>query len=94
MQGSKGAEFHAQLVINKTYVSKWLLLVLTRYRDKIVQKGTDPRVDSYSAFCDNNHNSLTGLYDILDSAGITDVYVCGMFVAHVLVTEHYSVSVC
>jgi len=64
VQGSQGADFHPKLILNK--------------EDVIVKKGTDPRVDSYSAFCDNHHNSLTGLYEILDKAGITDVYVCGI----------------
>jgi nicotinamidase/pyrazinamidase len=64
VQGSKGAEFHSDLVVDPT--------------DIVVRKGTDPHVDSYSAFADNNHTKLTGLYDILDKTGITDVYVCGI----------------
>lgn len=50
------------------------------FRDVVVKKGTNPEIDSYSAFADNNQTSLTELYTILDKHQITDVYVCGMLV--------------
>ena len=43
-----------------------------------IHKGTNPDIDSYSAFWDNNKLSQTGLIDELTSRGITDVYVCGL----------------
>jgi len=64
IQESWGSQFHQSLIIKKT--------------DVIIQKGTNPEVDSYSAFVDNNKKNLTGLYDILDKADISDVYVCGL----------------
>ena len=44
----------------------------------IVNKGTHPSVDSYSAFWDNNRQSQTDLVKILSKHKVTDVYVCGV----------------
>ncbi|MFP3544535.1 bifunctional nicotinamidase/pyrazinamidase [Rhizobium sp. SIMBA_035] len=46
--------------------------------DLIQQKGEDPRVDSYSAFRDNDHDASTGLSDFLEDQGVTDLDVCGL----------------
>jgi len=65
VQGTPGTEFSDQLVIDhKT--------------DKIVQKGMNRNVDSYSGFYDNDHKEKTKMEDILRSAGITDVYCTGL----------------
>jgi nicotinamidase/pyrazinamidase len=45
---------------------------------KIFLKGTDPGIDSYSAFFDNGHRKATGLGDWLREQGVKDVYVCGL----------------
>ena len=45
---------------------------------RIFQKGTDPSIDSYSGFFDNNHLRSTGLADYLKSKGVTDVYLLGL----------------
>jgi len=44
----------------------------------IVQKGTDPGVDSDSGFYDNGHRVDTGLDAYLKSQGVTRVYVVGL----------------
>lgn len=44
----------------------------------IVQKGTDPGVDSYSGFFDNGHRVDTGLDAYLESQGVTMVSVVGL----------------
>ena len=44
----------------------------------IIQKGQDPRVDSYSAFFDNARRHDTGLDRALKSYGITDVDIVGL----------------
>lgn len=64
VKGTPGAEFHPDLVVKET--------------DKIVVKATDPNVDSYSAFLDNDRLSETDLHASMRSKGITDVYVCGV----------------
>lgn len=46
--------------------------------DKIFFKGTDPQIDSYSTFFDNNHKKSTGLAEFLRQRKITDVYVAGL----------------
>ncbi len=43
-----------------------------------VYKGTNPDIDSYSAFWDNMKLSKTSLDDQLKERGITDVYVAGL----------------
>ncbi len=51
------------------------------YRDrwaKVVLKGTDPRVDSYSGFYDNGHRMATGLGDYLKEEGVSTVFVAGL----------------
>jgi nicotinamidase/pyrazinamidase len=64
VQGTKGAELHADL---------------DRARiNEIVQKGTDPVIDSYSTFFDNGRRKSTGLENHLRVRGITDVYLAGL----------------
>lgn len=43
-----------------------------------MQKGTDPAIDSYSAFFDNGRRKSTGLEQYLREQGVTDVYVTGL----------------
>jgi nicotinamidase/pyrazinamidase len=44
----------------------------------IFHKGTDPAIDSYSAFFDNGHWHSTGLGEYLRRHGVTDVYLAGL----------------
>ena len=46
--------------------------------ETIFRKGTNPEIDSYSAFFDNGHRKSTGLADYLRGRQITDVYVAGL----------------
>ena len=46
--------------------------------DRVFQKGTDKRIDSYSAFFDNAHKKATGLGDYLKEKGIKEVYLTGL----------------
>lgn len=46
--------------------------------EKIFYKGTDPEIDSYSAFFDNAHRRATGLGDYLKEQGIQEVYLVGL----------------
>lgn len=45
---------------------------------EVVSKGTDPGIDSYSAFFDNAHRRATGLEQILRRAGVTRLYLMGL----------------
>jgi len=62
IQGTKGAEFHPDLIREDT--------------DVIIRKGTDENVDSYSGFGTSPED--TGLNDILRSYDIKEVYVVGL----------------
>ncbi|MCU0473550.1 MAG: bifunctional nicotinamidase/pyrazinamidase [Bacteroidales bacterium] len=64
VQGSKGAELHPDLKINKIAA--------------IFRKGMDPEIDSYSGFYDNNHQISTGLSGYLKEKGITELFFCGL----------------
>lgn len=64
VQNSPGASFHSALDVSCI--------------DAVVKKGTDPAVDSYSAFFDNNHQRETGLTEILGRRGIREVYIVGL----------------
>jgi nicotinamidase/pyrazinamidase len=46
--------------------------------EKVFFKGTDPTVDSYSAFFDNAHRRSTGLGDYLRGKGVDEVYILGL----------------
>lgn len=64
VQGSPGAELLDSL--------DW-----RRFR-KLFSKGTDPTVDSYSAFYDNNHRNPTGLGAFLKEHGVSDLFIAGL----------------
>jgi nicotinamidase/pyrazinamidase len=46
--------------------------------DKIIYKGTDPLIDSYSTFYDNGHRKSTGLEYYLREKGIKDIFIAGI----------------
>ena len=62
--GTAGAEFHPQLD--------------TLGFDLIVRKGTDPALDSYSAFFENDHKTPTGLHFYLEGLKVKSVYLVGL----------------
>jgi nicotinamidase/pyrazinamidase len=64
VQGSKGAEFHPALEMNKT--------------EAIFRKGMDPQVDSYSGFYDNRHIKNTGLAGYLRERKSEELFFCGL----------------
>jgi nicotinamidase/pyrazinamidase len=45
---------------------------------KVIRKGTDPWIDSYSGFFDNGRRKETGLARYLKSRGVSDVYLMGL----------------
>ncbi|MGQ9801400.1 MAG: bifunctional nicotinamidase/pyrazinamidase [Candidatus Saccharicenans sp.] len=46
--------------------------------EAIFRKGTNPEIDSYSGFFDNERKKSTGLGDYLRGRGVKQVYVCGL----------------
>jgi nicotinamidase-related amidase len=50
----------------------------TRSAALILRKGTDPSVDSYSAFFENDHATATGLAGYLRGRGVTRVVLAGL----------------
>ncbi|MHA1111915.1 MAG: bifunctional nicotinamidase/pyrazinamidase [Promethearchaeota archaeon] len=49
-----------------------------KYGLAIIQKGTNPNIDSYSAFFENDKKTKTGLSDLLHDKRVKNVYVCGL----------------
>jgi nicotinamidase/pyrazinamidase len=64
VQGTRGAELHDGLDRAKV--------------TEVFRKGTDARVDSYSAFFDNGKRKATGLAEWLRERWITRLYVMGL----------------
>lgn len=46
--------------------------------DKVIYKGTDPSIDSYSTFFDNGHLRSTGLENYLREKGVKDLFIAGL----------------
>lgn len=64
VQGTFGAEIHSDLPVDKAVA--------------IIRKGYNQKIDSYSAFLENDHKTHTGLTGFLRDLGITTVYICGL----------------
>lgn len=64
VQGTKGAEFHKDLI--------WTQAEL------VIRKGFRAEIDSYSAFFENDHKTMTGLAGYLRERDITKVTLCGL----------------
>ncbi|MDR9394674.1 MAG: bifunctional nicotinamidase/pyrazinamidase [Roseovarius sp.] len=64
VQGSDGAAFHPALQTDRA--------------DVIVRKGYNPRIDSYSAFFENDHETPTGLHGYLQERHIDTLTLVGL----------------
>lgn len=64
VQNTQGALFHADL-----QSARW---------EAIFRKGTDPGIDSYSAFYDNGHKKSTGLTGYLKEKGASQIFFSGL----------------
>lgn len=64
VQDTPGARFHPALETHR-----W---------EAIFRKGTDPNIDSYSAFYDNGHLKSTGLAGYLKEKGASQLFFCGL----------------
>lgn len=63
-QNTNGAAFHASLNLTRI--------------NKIIHKGSDSNIDSYSAFFDNERLRSTGLSDYLLSENVDEVFIMGL----------------
>ena len=64
VQETRGAEFAAGLDVDKI--------------DKVIHKGTDQYIDSYSCFFDNARRKSTGLDDYLKAQNVDEVCIVGL----------------
>lgn len=64
IQGTKGAEFHASLKVEKAQL--------------ILRKGYNQKIDSYSAFFENDQKTSTGLHAYLKEHSFTKLTMCGL----------------
>lgn len=86
VQGTKGAEFHADLRMP--------------HAELVLRKGYHRNVDSYSAFYENDRKTHTGLAGYLRERGLTRVFLAGLafdfcvrFSAEDAVREGFNVTV-
>jgi nicotinamidase/pyrazinamidase len=64
VQGTKGAEFHRDLVV--------------RDSELVLRKGFRKEIDSYSAFYENDRTTKTGLCGYLRDRGLKRLIMCGL----------------
>lgn len=64
VQGTKGADFHPDLITDRSQV--------------MIRKGFRRKIDSYSAFYENDQKTKTGLTGYLRDRGITHLYAVGL----------------
>ncbi|TPE52653.1 bifunctional nicotinamidase/pyrazinamidase [Amaricoccus solimangrovi] len=64
VQGTAGAGFHPELALDVA--------------DVVIRKGTDPAIDSYSAFFENDRRTPTGLGGYLRERGVDEVWLAGL----------------
>ncbi len=64
VQDTNGAEFHPELITAPAHL--------------IVRKGFREAIDSYSAFFENDHKTVTGLHGYLQARGITELVLTGL----------------
>ena len=64
VQNSPGAEINERIEKN--------------YGIAVIRKGTNPKIDSYSAFFENDKKTKTGLTDLLREKRIKNVYIIGL----------------
>lgn len=64
VQGTEGAGFHPDLALDLANV--------------VIRKGTNPGIDSYSAFFENDRSTPTGLNGYLADRGVREVWIAGL----------------
>ena len=64
VQGTTGADYHPDFHFD--------------HASLLLRKGTNPDIDSYSVFLENDMETKTGLSGYLDTRGVTRIFLCGL----------------
>ena len=64
IQGSKGAQFYCKLDTDRA--------------NAVIRKGSNPLIDSYSAFFENDRRTATGLDGYFKTLGVEKIYLVGL----------------
>ncbi|ALE03610.1 bifunctional nicotinamidase/pyrazinamidase [Bartonella ancashensis] len=64
VQGTHGAKFHESIAVDKAQL--------------VLRKGYNKKIDSYSAFFENDQKTPTGLQNYLKEHGFTKLVMCGL----------------
>ena len=80
VQESWGAELHRDLKVGDDDKDAVLIdgHIQVHPKGRVIYKGVNPNLDSYSAFFDNSKLGKTCLEELIRNEGCTDVYVCGI----------------
>ncbi|MFW9988675.1 MAG: bifunctional nicotinamidase/pyrazinamidase [Candidatus Odinarchaeota archaeon] len=64
--------------VENTYGARFHKKINTKMINKIIQKGMNPKIDSYSAFLENDKKTETGLREYLNSFNVKRIFICGL----------------
>jgi nicotinamidase/pyrazinamidase len=64
VQVTRGADFHKDINSN--------------FFNCVIRKGANPKIDSYSAFLENNKKTETGLHGYLNALDAKEIFLCGL----------------
>lgn len=64
--------------VQGTWGAEWAPGLKSTLFDHVVQKGTNPEIDSYSGFFDNGQRQSTGLDQLLKKHKITQLFILGL----------------
>jgi len=64
--------------VQNTYGARFHKKINIKMINKIIQKGMNPEIDSYSAFLENDKKTETGLREYLNSFDIKRIFICGL----------------
>ena len=78
VQESWGAELHKDLKVGHHNEAVKNELAQVHPKGRVIYKGVNPNIDSYSAFFDNSKLGKTCLEELIRNEGCTDVFVCGI----------------
>ena len=64
VQGTEGADLHKDLNMERINL--------------ILRKGMHTAIDSYSAFTENDQETITGLHGFLNTMDVSEIFICGL----------------